>query len=85
MIVNHTAPYVSQDVAVRSSIMKHFKNLPIGNLFINHSGNSEVTAITIYTSRPAVILGTNDENINALKAILQKVFSIYTSLLKWRK
>ncbi len=58
-------------------VMKHFKNLPIGNLFINHSGNNEVT-ITIYTSRTALILGNNDENITAIKAKLASAFAQYT-------
>jgi len=58
-------------------VMKHFKNLPIGNLFINHSGNNEVT-ITIYTSRTALILGNNDENITAIKAKLASGFAQYT-------
>ncbi len=56
--------------------MKHFKNLPIGNLFINHSTNGEV-AITVYTSRTALILGNNDENINALRVNLESSFSEY--------
>jgi small subunit ribosomal protein S3 len=60
--------------------MKHFKNLPIGNLFINHSGNKEVS-ITIYTSRTALILGNNDENITALKNNLTESFGEYTFTL----
>ncbi|NRH21389.1 30S ribosomal protein S3 [Candidatus Gracilibacteria bacterium] len=68
---------VSQDVAIRSMVMKHFKNLPIGNLFINHSGNQEV-AITVYTSRTALILGNNDENVTAIKDKLAKEFIEYT-------
>ncbi len=71
---------VSQDVAIRAMATKHFKNLPIGNLFINHSGSQNVS-ITIYTSRTALILGNNDENINALKDNLTKTFSEYTFTL----
>lgn len=56
--------------------MKHFKNLPIGNLFINHSTNGEV-AITVYTSRTALILGNNNENINALRVNLVSAFPDY--------
>ncbi|MBC7498506.1 30S ribosomal protein S3 [Candidatus Gracilibacteria bacterium] len=67
---------ISQDVAIRSMAMKHFKNLPIGNLFINHSTNGEV-AITVYTSRTALILGNNDENINALRVNLATSFPEY--------
>ncbi len=61
--------------------MKHFKNLPIGNLFINHSGTSGITA-TIYTSRPALILGNNDENIAAITATLIKKFPLYSFTLE---
>ena len=61
-------------------VMKHFKNLPIGNLFINHASNNEVS-ITIYTSRTAIILGSNDENIIALKDKLAVSFSQYTFTL----
>ncbi len=71
---------VSQDIAIRSMVMKHFKNLPIGNLFINHASNNEVS-ITIYTSRTAIILGSNDENIIALKDKLAVSFSQYTFTL----
>ncbi len=58
-------------------ITKHFKNLPIGNLFLAHSGNNAVTA-TIYTSRTALVLGNNDENVNSIKDKLTKAFPLYT-------
>ena len=67
---------VSQDVAIRAMVTKHFKNLPVGNLFINHSGNHDV-AVTVYTSRTALILGNNDENVIALKDKLVKSFGQY--------
>lgn len=57
--------------------MKHFKNLPLANVFMNHNGNS-LLSITLFTSRPAVILGTNDDNVNALKNLLTKRFPGYT-------
>jgi small subunit ribosomal protein S3 len=61
-------------------IMKHYKNLPIGNLFINHSAGNIVA--TIYTSRPALILGQDDENIKALNVMLSKAFPTYTFSLE---
>ena len=61
--------------------MKHFKNLPIGNLFINHSGSNSITA-TIYTSRPALILGNDEENIRVLNELLAKKFPEYTFQLE---
>lgn len=75
------ALHTAQDVAVRTLVTKHFKNLPVANIFIGHTGNSTV-AITISTSRPAVILGTNDENINALKDNLAKRFPGYVFQLE---
>lgn len=61
--------------------MKHFKNLPLANVFMNHNGNS-LLSIILFTSRPAVILGTNDDNINGLKDILAKRFPGYTFSLE---
>lgn len=58
-------------------ITKHFKNLPVGNIFIAHSGTNSI-AVTIYTSRTALILGNNDENIEALKTKLTQNFGEYT-------
>lgn len=57
--------------------MGHFKNLPIGNLFLSHSGTNAITA-TIYTSRTALILGNNDENVEAVKSLLAKKFPLYS-------
>lgn len=57
--------------------MKHFKNLPIANVFINHQGQN-VLSIVLFTSRPALLLGTNDENINTLKTNLLTRFPGYT-------
>ncbi len=61
--------------------MKHFKNLPIANVFMSHGGNNNLS-VAIYTSRPAVILGTNDENINVLKDMLTKRFPGYVFTLE---
>ena len=75
------ATNVASDVAIRTMITKHFKNLPIGNIFLAHSGNSAVTA-TIYTSRTALVLGNNDENVNSIKDKLTKAFPAYTFTLE---
>ncbi len=60
---------------------KHFKNLPVANIFINHNGNSALS-IVIFTSRPALLLGSNDENINTLKNNLATRFLGYTFTLE---
>ncbi len=61
--------------------MKHYKNLPIANVFINHNGNGALS-IVIFTSRTALILGTDDASINALKDLLAKRFPGYTFTLE---
>lgn len=61
--------------------MKHFKNLPIANVFMNHTGDN-LLSILIYTSRTALVLGNNDENVNAIKALLEKRFPGYTFALE---
>ena len=57
--------------------MAHYKNLPIANCFINH-GAGKALAISIYTSRIALILGKDDESVNTLKSNLEKKFHGYT-------
>ncbi len=57
--------------------MKHLKGLPIGNVFINHNVNKTISVI-IYTSRTALVLGKDDENLNALKDKLAKQYSQFT-------
>lgn len=48
---------------------------------MNHNGNN-LLSITLFTSRPAVILGTNDDNVNGLKDMLKKRFPGYTFSLE---
>lgn len=61
--------------------MKHFKNLPIANVFMNHSGENALSVV-IFTSRTALVLGNNDENINALKDLLLSRFPGYNFSLE---
>jgi ribosomal protein S3 len=76
MIAKSYGENVSQDVLIRSMIMKHFKNLPLGNVFINHSGNNAID-YNLYFSY-CVDPRNNDENVNALKANLLEAFPQYT-------
>lgn len=57
--------------------MDHLKGLPIGNVFINHNVNKTVS-VMIYTSRTALVLGKDDENLDALKAKLAKAYGQFT-------
>ena len=48
---------------------------------MNHTADKSLS-IVIYTSRPALLLGTNDENINTLKSNLLTRFPGYTCVLE---
>lgn len=63
---------VASDVQLRIFIQKFLTGIPIGNIFINHT-NSE-TAITIYTSKTALVLGKNDENLVKMEEEIKKNF-----------
>jgi small subunit ribosomal protein S3 len=65
---------VSLDMQVRLHVVKALKGVPVANVFLSHS-NQTIT-VTIYTSRVAVVLGKDDETVNALKADLTKKFGI---------
>jgi small subunit ribosomal protein S3 len=63
---------------LRIFVSKYLKGLPIANIFINHT--SSTINIVVYTSRTALVLGKDDENINKLheqlKAKFDKTFHI---------
>jgi small subunit ribosomal protein S3 len=44
----------------------------VGNIFINHTNAH--TNVVIYTSKPALVLGRNDENLNVIKDRLVSEF-----------
>jgi small subunit ribosomal protein S3 len=56
--------------------MRELKGLPIGNCFISHGDHSSIT-ITLYTSRVALVLGNNDENLERYQTKLKKRFPQY--------
>ena len=68
-------------MAVRAIVMKHFKNLPLANVFMSHTGENALS-ISIYTSRTALVLGNDDSNVNALKDLLIKRFPGYVFTLE---
>ncbi len=71
------AQSVAEDLQVRKLTLIHFKGIPLGNLFINHSGDKNVTVV-VFTSRTALALGKDDENLHALRNKLQTRFPGYT-------
>lgn len=63
---------VSLDLQVRLAVTKFLKGQPIANVFLSHS-NQSIT-VTVYTSKIALVLGKDDENVNALKNLLTSQF-----------
>lgn len=63
---------VSLDVRLRIFIQDFLKGIPVGNIFINHSNNE--VSVVIYTSKIALVLGKNDENIAKLQEQILKNF-----------
>ncbi len=66
------ASNVSLDMQVRIHITKFLSGIPVANLFLSHT--NQLITVTLYTSKIAVILGKDDENVNLLKAELTKKF-----------
>jgi small subunit ribosomal protein S3 len=68
------AENVSVDVAVRNFIRDFLKGIPVANVFLSHESNGTIVA-AIYTSRVAVVLGKDDENLTKLTDGLTKKFA----------
>lgn len=66
------AANVSLDMQVRLHINAFLKGVPVANVFLSHS-NQTIT-VTIYTSRIALVLGKDDENVNKLRSELTEKF-----------
>jgi small subunit ribosomal protein S3 len=63
---------IQQDVIIRDLIRKFFKGLPVGHVNITHSDAGLRTII--YTSRTALILGKNGENLTKLQKKLTALY-----------
>ncbi|MCK9272617.1 30S ribosomal protein S3 [Candidatus Gracilibacteria bacterium] len=63
---------VSSDVLLRNFVIKFLTGIPIGNVFINYS--NEHTNLVIYTTKTALVLGKNGENIEKLEKELTEEF-----------
>jgi small subunit ribosomal protein S3 len=64
---------VSTDVAVRIFIRNFLKGIPVAAIFLSHESNGTIAA-SISTSRVALVLGKDDENLNKLIADLTAKF-----------
>lgn len=65
---------VASDVAVRVFTKKFLKGIPVANIFLSHDTTGNIT-ISLYTSKTAILLGKDDENVNTLKSQLEKRFA----------
>ncbi|MDD2516309.1 MAG: 30S ribosomal protein S3 [Candidatus Gracilibacteria bacterium] len=63
---------VSFDVQLRITVKDFLKGIPVGNIFINHT-NTDINVV-VYTSKIALVTGTNNENTEKLQNILTKKF-----------
>lgn len=68
------AENVAADVAIRLFVRKSLKGIPVANIFLSHQANGDVT-VAIYTSKVALVLGKDDENLTKLSADLAKRFT----------
>ena len=69
---NEYTEAIGQDVIIRDSIKKFFKGLPVGHTTITHSDAG--LRVIIYTSRTALVLGKNGENLTKLQKKLHALF-----------
>ena len=65
-------PAIQQDIVIRDSVRKFFKGLPVGHVAITHSDTG--LKVVVFTSRTALILGKNGENLTKLQT---KLFSLF--------
>jgi len=66
------ADKVSTDVLLRNYVIKFLTWIPVWNVFINYT--NEHTNIVIYTTKTALVLGKNWENIEKLEKELTQEF-----------
>lgn len=53
-------------------LSKQLAGIPVGNVFLNH--NADHISVVIYSSKVALVLGQNDENVAKITAALTKEF-----------
>src|ERR1700742_3935667 len=64
------AAMLQEDIGVREYLKKKLKNASVGRVVIERPAKN--ARITIYSSRPGVVIGKKGEDIESLKAELQK-------------
>ncbi|MDG0026492.1 30S ribosomal protein S3 [Trinickia sp. Y13] len=67
---NNFAAMLQEDIGVREYLKKKLKNASVGRIVIERPAKN--ARITIYSSRPGVVIGKKGEDIELLKSELQK-------------
>ena len=67
---NNFATMLNEDLKVREFLKKRLKNASVGRVVIERPAKN--ARITIYSSRPGVVIGKKGEDIESLKVELQK-------------
>jgi small subunit ribosomal protein S3 len=68
------ASMLSEDLKVRAFLKKKLKNASVGRVLIERPAKN--ARITIYSSRPGVVIGKKGEDIEVLKATLTKMMGV---------
>ena len=68
----HMAAYILEDYNIREFINKKYNNCGISKVVIERNGDSKVM-ISLYTSRPGMVIGQKGAGVEAMKTALSKV------------
>ncbi len=68
------APMLREDLEVRKYLKTKLKNASVGRITIERPAKN--ARITIYSSRPGVVIGKKGEDIEMLKAALKKIMGV---------
>ncbi len=71
---NNFAAMLNEDIKVREFISDKLKNASVGRVLIERP--SKNARITIFSSRPGVVIGKKGEDIEVLRAELQKIMGV---------
>ena len=68
----HVAAYILEDNNIREFIDNKYKNCGISKVVIERSNDSKVM-LSLYTSRPGMVIGQKGAGVEAMKAAISKV------------
>jgi len=71
---NNFADMLNEDLKVRAYLKKKLKNASVGRVVIERPAKN--ARITIYSSRPGVVIGKKGEDIEVLKSALAKLMGV---------